>query len=123
GEARARFDQQPLEAHATVSACAEAFQATGDRFWVDEARRAFGWFLGQNDLDTSVYNPDSGGCRDGLHVDRVNLNEGAESTLAFLGALVEIQALETRAVGIDEVPESGERGRGAMLSAANQSST
>jgi hypothetical protein len=79
--------------------------------------------LGQNDLDTSVYNPDSGGCRDGLHVDRVNLNEGAESTLAFLGALVEIQALETRAVGIDEVPESGERGRGAMLSAANQSST
>ena len=123
GEARARFDQQPLEAHATVSACAEAFQVTGDRYWVDEARRAFGWFLGQNDLDTSVYNPDSGGCRDGLHVDRVNLNEGAESTLAFLGALVEIQALETRAVGIDEVPESGERGRGAMLSAANQSST
>jgi hypothetical protein len=123
GKVRARFDQQPLEAHATVSACAEAFQATGDRFWVDEARRAFGWFLGQNDLDTSVYNPDSGGCRDGLHVDRVNLNEGAESTLAFLGALVEIQALETRAVGIDEVPKSGERGRGALLSAANRGST
>ena len=53
-----------------------------------EARRAFGWFLGQNDLDASVYNPDSGGCRDGLHVDRVNLNEGAESTLAFLTARV-----------------------------------
>ncbi|HEY5377209.1 MAG TPA: glycosyltransferase family 4 protein [Polyangiaceae bacterium] len=124
GEARARFDQQPLEAHATVSACAEAFQATGARFWVDEARRAFGWFLGQNDLDTSVYNPDSGGCRDGLHVDRVNLNEGAESTLAFLGALIEIQALETRAVGVDDdVPESGEQGRVALLSAANQSST
>jgi glycosyltransferase involved in cell wall biosynthesis len=123
GEARARFDQQPLEAHATISACAEAFQVTGDRFWVDEARRAFGWFLGQNDLDTSVYNPDSGGCRDGLHVDRVNLNEGAESTLAFLGALVEIQALETRVIGIDEVPESGERSRATLLTAANQSST
>ncbi len=123
GEARARFDQQPLEAHATVSACSEAFQLTGDRFWIDEARRAFGWFLGQNDLDTSVYNPDSGGCRDGLHVDRVNLNEGAESTLAFLGALVEIQALESRAIGIDEIPESGERGRSTMLSAANRSST
>jgi hypothetical protein len=123
GQPRARFDQQPLEAHATVSACAEAFQVTGDRFWIHEARRAFGWFLGQNDLDTSVYNPDSGGCRDGLHVDRVNLNEGAESTLAFLSALVEIQALESRAIGIDEIPESGERVLPNMLSAANQTST
>jgi hypothetical protein len=123
GGPRARFDQQPLEAHATVSACAEAFQVTGDRFWVDEARRAFAWFMGQNDLDLSVYNPDSGGCRDGLHVDRVNLNEGAESTLAFLSALVEMQALETRAIGSDVAPESGERGRSTMLSAANQSST
>jgi glycosyltransferase involved in cell wall biosynthesis len=123
GEERARFDQQPLEAHATVSACAEAYQVTGDRFWVDEARRAFGWFLGQNDLDTSVYNPESGGCRDGLHIDRVNLNEGAESTLGFLGALVEIQALEQRAVGLDQAPESGERGLASMLSAANQNAT
>ena len=123
GEACARFDQQPLEAHATVSACAEAYQVTGDRFWIDEARRAFGWFLGQNDLDTSVYNPDSGGCRDGLHVDRVNLNEGAESTLAFLAALVEIQALETCAVGLDEAPESGERGLAAVRTAANQNAT
>ena len=123
GEARARFDQQPLEAHATVSACSEAYQVTGDRFWVIEARRAFGWFLGQNDLDTSVYNPDSGGCRDGLHVDRVNLNEGAESTLAFLSALVEIQALESRVVGLDEAPESGERGLSELRSAANQNAT
>jgi len=123
GETRARFDQQPLEAHATVSACSEAYQITGDRFWVIEARRAFGWFLGQNDLDTSVYNPDSGGCRDGLHVDRVNLNEGAESTLAFLSALVEIQALETRVVGLDEAPESVERPLSTVRNAANQSST
>jgi len=123
GETRARFDQQPLEAHATVSACSEAYQVTGDRFWVTEARRAFGWFLGQNDLDTSVYNPDSGGCRDGLHVDRVNLNEGAESTLAFLSALVEIQALETRVVGLDEAPESVERPFSKVRNAANQSAT
>jgi len=122
GSPRARFDQQPLEAHATVSACCEAFQVTGDRFWVVEARRAFGWFLGQNDLDVSVFNPESGGCRDGLHIDRVNLNEGAESTLAFLGALVEIQALETRVLGIDEEPASGERSLPLLLSAANQTS-
>lgn len=110
GEERARFDQQPLEAHATISACAEAYRATGDRVWLDEARRAFAWFVGQNDLDISVYNPESGGCRDGLHVDRVNLNEGAESTLAFLSALVEIQALDARAAGGDQAPASGQRG-------------
>ncbi len=126
GEPRARFDQQPLEAHATVSACSEAFRITGDRVWLEEARRAFGWFLGQNDLDTSVYNPDSGGCRDGLHVDRVNLNEGAESTLAFLTALVEIQALEGHVVTSDEEPKSGEHaieGASSLLNAANQSTT
>jgi glycosyltransferase involved in cell wall biosynthesis len=121
GEPRARFDQQPLEAHATVAACNEAFAITGDPFWLTEARRAFGWFLGQNDLDVSIYNPDSGGCRDGLHVDRVNLNEGAESTLAFLSALVEIQALEARAGGTEQVPDSGERE--TLLSAANQVAT
>jgi glycosyltransferase involved in cell wall biosynthesis len=121
GEPRARFDQQPLEAHATVAACNEAFAITGDPFWLTEARRAFGWFLGQNDLDVSIYNPDSGGCRDGLHVDRVNLNEGAESTLAFLSALVEIQALEARAGGREQAPDSGERE--TLLSAANQVAT
>jgi glycosyltransferase involved in cell wall biosynthesis len=123
GEPRARFDQQPLEAHATVSACAEAFRVTGDHYWVDQARGAFGWFLGQNDLSTSVYNPESGGCRDGLHVDRVNLNEGAESTLAFLGALVEIQALESRAIGSESAPEAGGRSASTLRNAANQSST
>ena len=81
---------------------------TGDSIWLDEARRAFAWFLGKNDLDVSLYNPDSGGCRDGLHVDRVNLNEGAESTLSFLGALVEVQALEGQAGGVVQSPESGE---------------
>lgn len=120
GEAPARFDQQPIEAHAAVSACTEAFQATGDRFWIVEARRAFSWFLGQNDLAVSVYNPDSGGCRDGLHVDRVNLNEGAESTLAFLSALVEIQALESRVSGLDEAEEITPV---RVSNAANQRST
>lgn len=91
--ARARFDQQPIEAHATVSACIEAFEVTQDAFWRDEAQRAFEWFLGRNDLDLPLYNPASGGCYDGLHFDRVNLNQGAESTLAFLLALAELQTL------------------------------
>ena len=84
GGKRARFDQQPIEAQSTVSACIEAFEATEDSFWRDEARRAFEWFVGRNDLDQPLYNPSSGGCYDGLHFDRVNFNQGAESTLAFL---------------------------------------
>jgi hypothetical protein len=103
GGPQARFDQQPIEAQATVSACVEAFEATGDRHWRDEARRAFEWFLGRNDLDQPLYNSSSGGCYDGLHFDRVNLNQGAESTLAFLLALEELTSLQIAAVPSAEV--------------------
>ncbi len=89
--ARANFDQQPIEAHATVSACLEAYRATSKLYWFDAARRAFDWFLGRNDLGVLLYDPNSGGCRDGLHVDRVNQNQGAESTLAFLLSLAEMR--------------------------------
>lgn len=88
---RARFDQQPVEAQTMVSACLEAFRVTGDKYWRKEARRAFEWFLGRNDLNLSIYDPISGGCRDGMHPDRLNENQGAESTLAFLQALLELR--------------------------------
>jgi hypothetical protein len=91
---RARFDQQPVEAQTMVSACLEAFRVTGDEQWRKEARRAFEWFLGRNDLNLSIYDPISGGCRDGLHPDRLNENQGAESTLAFLQALLELRLTE-----------------------------
>ena len=94
GGERARFDQQPVEAQAMVSACLEAFRITGNKFWNKEARRAFEWFLGRNDLNLSVYDPTTGGCRDGLHPDRVNENQGAESTLAFLQSLLELRLTE-----------------------------
>ena len=90
----ARFDQQPVEAQAMVSACLEAYRTTGDEYWRKEARRAFEWFLGRNDLNLSLYDPTTGGCRDGLHPDRMNQNQGAESTLAFLQALLELQLAE-----------------------------
>jgi len=95
GQTRADFDQQPLEAHSTVSACIEAYTATHEDFWLDEARRAFDWFLGSNDLDVGLYDPKTGGCRDGLSVDRANENQGAESTLAYLLSLVELSLVET----------------------------
>ncbi len=94
GGERATFDQQPVEAQAMVSACLDAFDATGDAFWRREARRAFDWFLGRNDLGIPLHDPTSGGCRDGLHHHRANENQGAESTLAFQIALAEMTAAE-----------------------------
>jgi len=91
GGERARFDQQPVEAGGAVSACLEAYRATGDDRWRMEAWSAFNWFLGDNDLQIALYDPTSGGCRDGLHPERVNENQGAESTLAFLMAQVEMR--------------------------------
>jgi glycosyltransferase involved in cell wall biosynthesis len=95
GEEKARFDQQPVEACATISACLEAQRLTGEEHWFTEAHRVFGWFLGKNDLQTPLYDVTTGGCRDGLHPDRVNENQGAESTLSFLMALLEMQAAQT----------------------------
>ena len=95
GRERAQFDQQPIEAYATVSACLEAYQATEDPTWLKEARLAFEWFLGGNDLGLDLYDAKTGGCCDGLQEDRVNLNQGAESTLAFLLALGEMKLLES----------------------------
>jgi hypothetical protein len=91
GGTRASFDQQPIEAQATVSACLEAYRATSDFWWYEHAQRAFDWFIGWNDLGLELYSAGTGGCRDGLHVDRVNRNQGAESTLAFLLSLAEMR--------------------------------
>jgi glycosyltransferase involved in cell wall biosynthesis len=91
---KARFDQQPVEACGAVSACLQAYRATGKGRWRKEAWSTFNWFLGDNDLQIALYDPASGGCRDGLHPDRANENQGAESTLSFLMALLEMRRLE-----------------------------
>jgi glycosyltransferase involved in cell wall biosynthesis len=94
GAEPARFDQQPIEAAGAVSACLQAYRVTGDGCWRNEAWSAFNWFLGNNDLQLSLYDSVTGGCRDGLHPDRANENQGAESTLSFLMALLEMRALQ-----------------------------
>ncbi|MGO9516774.1 MAG: hypothetical protein ACLPND_07005, partial [Candidatus Korobacteraceae bacterium] len=66
----------------------------GDSRWRNEAWSAFNWFLGDNDLQVSLYDPVTGGCRDGLHPDRANENQGAESTLSFLMAHLEMRTLQ-----------------------------
>jgi hypothetical protein len=90
----ASFDQQPVEAYAMISACLEAQRVTGDPRWAERAKRAFSWFLGQNHLQRSIYDATTGGCRDGLHADRANENQGAESTLSFLLALLEMRSAD-----------------------------
>ena len=101
GGERARFDQQPVEAQAMVSACLAAHRVTGDKNWHKEARRAFDWFLGRNDLNLPIYDPTTGGCRDGLHPDRPNENQGAESSLAFLQAVLELRLADTTLLSVE----------------------
>ena len=83
GEARPLWDGQPIEVYATVSANLEAHRATGDAAWLAGARRALEWLLGRNALEASLHDAETQGCRDGLHRDRLNANQGAESTLAL----------------------------------------
>jgi glycosyltransferase involved in cell wall biosynthesis len=93
GGPRARFDQQPIEANGMVEACVKAFKITRDKSWFDNAVMCFNWYLGHNDLNMPLYDPKTGGCRDGLMADGINQNEGAESTLAWLLSLMTLQKL------------------------------
>jgi glycosyltransferase involved in cell wall biosynthesis len=94
------FDQQPVEAAATISACLAAWRAQDSAEWPINALRAFEWFLGENDLQTAVADPETGSCSDGLHPDRSNENRGAESMLSYLLGLVEIRQFK-RMTAID----------------------
>ena len=95
GTTPARYDQQPVEACGMIAACLDAHRITGAARWSTTASTAFGWFLGQNHLQQTLYDVSTGGCRDGLHADRVNENQGAESTLSFLLALHDMRSGNT----------------------------
>ena len=97
------FDQQPVEAAAAISACLAAWRADNGAEWSLGATRAFGWFVGENDLQTTLIDADTGGCSDGLHPDRPNENKGAESVLSYLLGLVDIRQFKrTAAIGRTE---------------------
>jgi glycosyltransferase involved in cell wall biosynthesis len=87
------YDQQPVEAWATIDAATAAFQHSNDRRWIDVAWRAYRWYMGDNDLDVPIASSGDGGCFDGLMSDRVNLNQGAESVLSFQFACCAMQRL------------------------------
>jgi len=108
GGEKAAFDQQPIEACAMIAACLEAQHRTGDTSWAEKARWAFNWFVGENQLRLALYDPRSGGCRDGLHSDSVNENQGAESSLCFLASLLEMRAANPVTEMIERIPELSE---------------
>jgi hypothetical protein len=93
GEPRPGFDQQPVEAAAMADACSRAWILTGDGRWKDRVERAARWFVGDNDGGAVLYDAETGGCGDGLTPEGMNLNQGAESTLAALAALQQAQAV------------------------------
>ena len=87
------FDQQPLEATATISACLAAWRANADPAWKADVARAFDWFVGGNALSIALVDIETGSCRDGLHPDRPNENRGGESVLSYLISLAEVRLL------------------------------
>lgn len=93
GGTRAEFDQQPIEAMCLAEACNAAYAATRDEAWLVEIRRCLEWFLGRNSLGIALYDSSTGGGRDGLTAGGVNVNQGAESTLAWLTTLLLVHKL------------------------------
>lgn len=106
---RARFDQQPIEAALIIEACLEAFNITRENKWLDEAKKCLDWFLGRNDLKVQIYDFTTAGCRDGLHPNGVNENQGAESTLAWLMSLLSINQVYGRSFRTDLQNKSSEK--------------
>ncbi len=102
GGQRARFDQQPIEAMGLIEACSEAFLATKESRWLNEARRCLDWFLGRNDLSVAIYDFKTGGCHDGLEAHGLNQNMGAESTLAWLASLLTVYNLFEQEILVKE---------------------
>lgn len=94
------FDQQPVEAAATIAACLAAWRADGDARWKTLAQAAFDWFFGANDLSEALVDSETGGCRDGLHPDRANENQGGESVVCYLLGLAEIRELARSSGGL-----------------------
>jgi len=95
GGARARFDQQPLEAAAMIGACKAAHRASGEVGWLAEMRRCFEWYLGRNEKGATLIDFRIGGCYDGLTEEGVNRNQGAESLLSWLLSLLTMHEMQT----------------------------
>ncbi len=93
GGKRAFYDQQPLEASAMVEGNIDAFYATGNERYARMAKVIFQWFLGKNTQNVMVYNPKTAGCFDGVTPEKVNMNQGGESSISYLIARLKLEEL------------------------------
>jgi hypothetical protein len=96
GGEMARFDQQPIEAKALVQACLSAAATTGEARWINDALMCFEWFTGKNDIGEPLYNEQTGGGRDGFGPTGASINQGAESTLAYLMSVLALHHYQYR---------------------------
>ena len=103
GDERVLADEQPLDAAAFVLAFRAAHAATGDRRYLTRMRESFEWFLGANRLELSLYDFSTAGCHDGLGAQEVNKNQGAESMVSFLLALLAMLGLADDGLDRNEV--------------------
>ncbi len=99
-------DEQPIDASAFVLAFRAAHDATGDRRYLTRMRESFDWFVGANRLGVSLYDDSTSGCRDGLGILEVNRNQGAESVVSFLSALLAIRCLADDGLDWNDVDET-----------------
>jgi hypothetical protein len=106
GGDKARFDQQPIEALDMIEACREAYGATNDPRWLLHAQCCLEWFLGRNDLNAPLYDHKTGGCRDGLHADGPNRNQGAESTLLCFLSILNLNHLRSRQISVEATADT-----------------
>jgi len=113
GKSKSAFDQQPIDAVSTVIMLRAAYDATGNDRFLTLQRKAFDWFLGENDLHIPLYNFRTKGCHDGLTEDGVNANQGAESTLSFLLSILAV--VESYAL-LDKVKSSKSKPRQSVKS-------
>jgi hypothetical protein len=93
GDPRPAYDQQPIEVSTLADASARAAEVDPRDIWRTTVMAAMAWFDGDNDLGQPMWDPLTGGGFDGLHADRVNQNQGAESTLALLSTMQHAQRL------------------------------
>jgi hypothetical protein len=94
GSERAIYDQQSIEASCTTEAAIAAYRNTSEKVYLDAAYRAFEWFLGGNLQGLILYDPENGSCCDGITPQGLNQNKGAESTLAYLQARLNLEELK-----------------------------
>jgi hypothetical protein len=94
GGVKAPFDEQCVDAQGTVEAALIALRVTGDAVWHKRALAAFDWFVGRNVHGVSLIDPATWGCFDGITVEWLNRNMGAESIVCYLLAYLDLVAAD-----------------------------